>query len=83
MLRFDLETHSDQQFAEACEAGSYDVNRLQERWEWDLNLDVIVIKKDIIIVLDSSIGYPVMNMLKKNSENYEGDEMTCFDKDGV
>ena len=33
---FDLETHNDQEFAEAYAAGLYDVNRLRDRWHRDL-----------------------------------------------
>ena len=32
VLVFGLETNKDQEFAEACAAGLYDVNRLREMW---------------------------------------------------
>ena len=43
---FDLETHSDQEFAEAYAAGLYDVNRLRDRWDKYLTTDEIVIEKE-------------------------------------
>ena len=36
---FDLETHNDQEFAEAYAAGLYDVNRLKDKWDRDLTPD--------------------------------------------
>ena len=32
---FDLETHNDEEFAEAYAAGLYDVNRLRDKWDRD------------------------------------------------
>ena len=34
---FDLETHNDQEFAQAYAVGLYDVNRLKDCWYRDLN----------------------------------------------
>ena len=82
MFVFDLETYNDQDFAEAYAAGFYDVNRLRDRWDTDLAPDEIVTEKENVTVFDGSNGNPVMNMLKHISENYEGDEKTCIDKDG-
>ena len=78
---FDLETHNDQEFAEAYAAGLYDVNRLRDRWSRYLTSDEKVIEKDNVIVFDASNGNPVMNMLYIISENYDGDERTYIDKD--
>ena len=79
---FDLETHNDQEFAEAYAAGLYDVNRLRDKWDRDLTPDEIVIERENITVFDASNGNCVMDMLKYISEKYEGDERTYTDKDG-
>ena len=79
---FDLETHNDQEVAEAYAAGLYDVNRLRDKWERDLTSDDLVIERENVSAFDGSNGNPVMNMLKYVSENYEGDERTYMDKDG-
>ena len=79
---FDLETHNDQEFAEAYAAGLYDVNRLRDRWHRDLTPNELEIEKQNVTVFDASNGNCVMNMLKYISENYEGDERTYIDKDG-
>ena len=79
---FDLETHNDQEFAEAYAAGLYDVNRLRDRWHRDLTPDELVIQRENVTVFDASNGNCVMNLLKYISENYEGDERTYSDKDG-
>ena len=79
---FDLETHNDQEFAEAYAAGLYDVNRLGDKWDRDLTPDELVIERENVTVFDSSNGNCVMNMLKYISENYEGDERTYIDKEG-
>ena len=79
---FDLETHNDQEFAEAYAAGLYDVNRLRDKWDRDLTPDELVIERENVTVFDSSNGNCVMNMLKYISEKYEGDERTYIDKDG-
>ena len=79
---FDLETHNDQEFAEAYAAGLYDVNRLQDKWVKDLTSDELVIERKNVSVFDGSIRNRVMSMLKYNSENYECDERTYIDKDG-
>ena len=42
---FDLETHNDQEFAEAYAAGLYDVNRLREKWDRDLTPDELVTER--------------------------------------
>ena len=79
---FDLETHNDQEFAEAYAAGLYDVNHLRDRWHRDLTPDELVTERENITVFDASNGNCVMNMLKYISKNYEGDERTYIDKDG-
>ena len=79
---FDLETHNDQEFAEAYAAGLYNVNRLRDKWDRDLAPDEIIIEKENVTVFDASNGNPVMNMLKYISKNYEGDERTNIDKEG-
>ena len=79
---FDLETHNDQEFAEAYGVGSYNVNRSRECWHRDLNSNELVIERKNVTVFDSSIGNCIMNMLKYISENYDGDERTYNDKDG-
>ena len=79
---FDLETHNDQEFAEAYAAGLYNVNRLRDKWDRDLAPDEIIIEKENVTVFDASNGNPVMNMLKYISKNYEGDERTYIDTDG-
>ena len=79
---FDLETHNDQEFAEAYAAGLYDVNRLRDCWYRDLPSDELVIERKHVNVFDASNGNCIMNMLKYISENYEGDERTYIDKDG-
>ena len=79
---FDLETHNDQEFAEAYGAGLYDVNRLRECWHRDLNSNELIIERKHVTVFDASNGNCIMNMLKYISENYEGDERTYIDKDG-
>ena len=79
---FDLQTHKDQEFAEAYAAGLYDVNRLRDRWRRDLTNNELIIERKHVTVFDASNGNSVMNMLKYISENYEGDERTYIDKDG-
>ena len=79
---FDLETHNDQEFAEAYAAGLYDVKRLRDRWHRDLTPNELVIERENVTVFDASNGNCVMNMLKYILENYEGDERTYIDKDG-
>ena len=79
---FDLETHNDQEFAEAYGAGLYDVNRLKDKWDRDLTSDELVVERENVTVFDASNGNCVMDMLRYISENYEGDERTYIDKDG-
>ena len=79
---FDLETHNDQEFAEAYAAGLYDVNRLHDKWDRDLTSDELAIERENVTVFDASNGNFVMNMLKSISEKYEGDERTYIDEDG-
>ena len=79
---FDLETHNDQEFAEAYAAGLYDVNRLHDKWDRDLTPDELVIERKNVTIFDASNGNCIMNMLKYISENYDGDERTYIDKDG-
>ena len=79
---FDLETHNDQEFAEAYGAGLYDVNRLRECWHRDLTSHELIIERNNVTVFDASNGNCVMNMLRYISENYDGDQKTYIDKDG-
>ena len=79
---FDLETHNDEEFAEAFAAGLYDVNRLRDCWHRDLTSNELIIERENVTVFDASNGNCVMNMLKYIPENYEGDEGTYIDKDG-
>ena len=79
---FDLETHNDQEFAEAYAVGLYYVNRLTDCWYRDLNSDELIIERKNVTVFDASNGNCIMNMLKYISENYDGDERTYIDKDG-
>ena len=79
---FDSETYNGQEFAEACAAGLYYVNRLRDRWDRDLIPDEKVIERENVTVFDGSSGNPVKKMLKYFSENYECDERTSIDKDG-
>ena len=79
---FDLETHNDQEIAEAYAAGLYDVNRLRDKRDRDLTPDELVIARENVTVFDASNGNCVMNMLKYISKNYKGDERTYNDKDG-
>ena len=79
---FDLETHNDEEFAEAYAVGLYDVNRLRDCWHRDLTPHELVIERKHVTVFDASNGNCVMNMLKHISENYNGDERTYIDKDG-
>ena len=78
---FDLETHNDQEIAEAYAAGLYDVNRLRVRWHRDLTNIELIIERKYVTVFDASNGNCVMNMLKYISKIYEGDERTYIDKD--
>ena len=48
---FDLETHNDQEFAEAYATGLYNVNRLGDMWDRDLAPDEIIIEKENATVL--------------------------------
>ena len=79
---FDLETHNDEEFAEAYAVGLYDVNRLRDCWHRDLTPHELVMERKHVTVFDASNGNCVMNMLKHISENYNGDERTYIDKDG-
>ena len=79
---FDLETHNDQEFAEAYGVGLYDVNCLKDCWYGDLNSNELVIERKHVNVFDSSNRNCIMNMLKYISESYDGDERTFIDKDG-
>ena len=82
MFVFDLETHNDQEFAEAFAAGLYDKNRLRDKWDRDLSNDDLAIERENVTVFDASNGNCVMDMLKYFSEIYESDERTYIDKDG-
>ena len=44
--------------------------------------DELILERKNVTVFDTSNGNCVMNMLKRISENYEGDERTYIDKDG-
>ena len=79
---FDLETHNDQEFAEAYAVGLYDVNRLKDCWYRDLNSNEKLIERNHVNVFNASNGNCIMNMLKYISKNYDGDERTYIDKDG-
>ena len=79
---FDLETHNDQEFAEAYAAGLYDVNRLKDCWYRDLNSNELIIERRNVNVFDSSNGNCIMNMPNYISKNDEGDERTYIDRDG-
>ena len=79
---FDLETHNDQEFAEAYGGGLYDVNCLRECWHRDLTPQELLIERKNVTVFDASNGNCIMNMLKYISKNYDGDERTYIDKDG-
>ena len=59
---FDLETHNDEEFAEAYAAGLYDVNRLHDKWDRDLSSNELVIEKQNVTVFDASNGNCVLNM---------------------
>ena len=61
---FDLETHNDQEFAEAYAAGLYDVNRLRDKWNRDLTPDELVIERENVTVFGASNGNCVMDMLR-------------------
>ena len=82
VIVFDLETHNDQEFAEAYAAGLYDVNRLRDKWDRDLIPHELMIERENVTVFDASNRNCVMNMLKYISENCNGDERTYIDKDG-
>ena len=71
---FDLETHNDQEFAEAYAAGLYDVNRLRDTLDRDLTSHELVIERENVTVFVASNGNCVMNMLKYISEKYECNE---------
>ena len=79
---FDLETHNDQEFAEAYAAGLYDVNCLKDCWYRVLNSNELMIERKHFTVFDASNGNCIKNMLKYISKNYDGDERTYIDKDG-
>ena len=79
---FDVETHNDQEFAEAYAAGLYDVSRLHDKWDGDLTPDELIIERKNVTIFDASNGNCIMKMLKYISENYDGDERTYIDKDG-
>ena len=79
---FDLETHNDQEFAEAYPAGLYDVNCLRDRWHRDLTSNELAIERENVTVFDASNGNCVMNILKFISKYYDGDERTYIDGDG-
>ena len=80
---FDLETYDDQNVAEAYAAGLNYVNRLRECWDRDLSPDEIMTETGMVIVFEGCIGKTVMTMPKYVSENYEGEERTCIDRDGI
>ena len=82
MFLFDLETHNDQEFAEAYAAGLNDVNRLRDKWDRDIYSDELVGERENVTVFDAHNGNCVIDMLKYIAENYEGDEGTYIDKDG-
>ena len=79
---FDLETHNDQEFAEAYAVGLCDVNRLKDCWQRDLNTNELIRERKHVTIFDASNGNCIMNMLKYISKNYEGDEKTYIDRDG-
>ena len=61
---FDLETHNDQEFAEAFAAGLYDVNRLRDRWDRDPTVQEVETERKDVNVFAASNGNLVMNMFK-------------------
>ena len=79
---FELETHNDQEFAEAYAVGLYGTNRLRDCWYRDLKRNELMIERKNVTVFDASNGNCIKNMLKSISENYDGDERTYIDKDG-
>ena len=58
------------------------MNRLRDKWDRDLTIDELVIERENVTVFDASSGNFVMDMLKYNSENYDGDERTYIDREG-
>ena len=48
---FDLDTHNEQEFAEAFTAGVYDVNRLRNGWDRDLTPNGIMLGKKMLPIL--------------------------------
>ena len=82
MFVFDLETHNNQEFAEAYAVGLYDVNRLRDKWNRGLTPNEVMIEKENVTVFDAFNGNPVKNLPNNISENYEGDERTFLDRDG-
>ena len=60
-------------YAETYATSLQDVNHLCEMWIGDLNHYKIETDKENVNVFDQSNGN-VMNMLKYNLKNYEGDE---------
>ena len=82
MFVFDLETHNDQEIAEAYAAGLYDVNRFRDKRDRGFTSDELETEREKFTVFDGSNGNPVMNKLKYISENFDGDERTYIDKDG-
>ena len=61
---FGLDTHNDQEFAEAYAAGLYDVNRLLDKGDRDLTSDELVVLRENVTVFDASNGHCVMDMLE-------------------
>ena len=49
---FDLETHNEQEFPEACAAGWYYVKRLRDKWERDLTTNELEAKREKVTVFD-------------------------------
>ena len=82
VFMFDIETHNDQEFAEAYAAGLYDENGLRDKWDRDVTVQEMKTERENVTIFAGPKGNPVMNMLKYISESYELDESFYIDKDG-
>ena len=81
MFLVDLETYNDQEFSEAYTAGSFDVNRLRDRWDTALTPEEKEIEREYVMVFDGLGGNLIMNMPKYTSKNSEGDERIYINKE--
>ena len=72
---FDLETHKNQESAEAYAAGLYDATRLRDSWDREVTSDEKVIEKKLLLFsmdLIETLSRTTLNIFQKNTKVMKG-----------